>query len=585
MYAVSADYQNQINKTLRNPSFMRIRFGITDPQAVEDSIITDNGHLPYSAIDNIDQGVGVDLTYQTLEHGRFILDGRLPLPETTNTLYQGYVGSEISGADHLWVNKPTITVQFSEVFVFAGLSFTFDTSMNDYPTKLRIKGYLGGIEQFNMLTEPKDTFFPVNTPIPEHDKLEIIFEESLYPYRRARLFELVFGLVKIFDNDTLVTVTHNREVDIMSTKLPTTDFSFTIIDTAGEYDPDNPAGLWDYLESQQQIKCEYGYELDNGSIEWILGGYLLSTGEVSVDSNGGINKPTFKATDSLNYLTAVYKKGLYRPLGISLFDLAMEVATEAGIAETIEIDVALKNVFTRASLPRLSIRECFQLIANAGMAVLDVTRAGAVRIYRPAYLQNGFKLDFSGMMTPPNIKKYPPLYFVNTSYVSYSVDSELSDLYNGTIPTSGTYEFEYQDATNIIITPGAGLTIVSSEIYSHYCKIIVIGLGELTIRGNVLKIEKLPIDVQFGNRGDNCPIENSLVTSREHAIDYANWIGNIVQLRNEYTVPNRGYPELDCTDRIYAKTNYTDNLSVILLQNKVTFDGALSATSKFLIGG
>ena len=84
MYPVTAKWKEETEQTLRNPSYVRIVFGVTDPDAPGLSTQTDNGHLPYSDVDSVDVGTTAPSTYQTLERNRFILDGKNPLPPENN---------------------------------------------------------------------------------------------------------------------------------------------------------------------------------------------------------------------------------------------------------------------------------------------------------------------------------------------------------------------------------------------------------------------------------------------------------------------------------------------------------------------
>lgn len=129
MYPVTAKWKEETEQTLRNPSYVRIVFGVTDPDAPRLSRPTDNGHLPYSDIDSVDVGTTAPSTYQTMERNRFVLDGKNPLPREVNPIYQGFVGTEISDDTGVYAIQPFVKVAFDDYVQFPGLTFQFDESM------------------------------------------------------------------------------------------------------------------------------------------------------------------------------------------------------------------------------------------------------------------------------------------------------------------------------------------------------------------------------------------------------------------------------------------------------------------------
>lgn len=129
------------------------------------------------------------------------------------------------------------------------------------------------------------------------------------------------------------------------------------------------------LAAKQPAKVEYGYELDSGSVEWILGDNLVLESTPTTSDNQAI----FTAVDNLFNLTGMFNKGLYRPAGISLYDLAKEVLDDAGV-EHYSIDEHLKSIYTKAALPAATHRECLQIIANAGQCILYTDRRGYIKL-------------------------------------------------------------------------------------------------------------------------------------------------------------------------------------------------------------
>lgn len=76
----------------------------------------------------------------------------------------------------------------------------------------------------------------------------------------------------------------------------------------------------------QDIEALYGQELDDGTIEWIPG-INLALKEWSADDE----KLNLSASDRFDSMDGTYYRGQYHPEGISLYNLAVDVFTDAGV--------------------------------------------------------------------------------------------------------------------------------------------------------------------------------------------------------------------------------------------------------------
>lgn len=426
MYTVSTGYDEQNFRAIRNASHIKIAFGVVDPQGAILSNPTDNGHLDYSAVDRVDMGVGVSQTYQTLEHNRFILDGKNTLAEHTDFLFQGYVGNLISNAAGIWETPPTVTIEFDDYTKFSALTFNFDTTMDEYPTEMQITAYKDGVVVSDETVYPnKAEYWIYDTELPTLNKLVVIMKKSLRPYRRARILSLLWGFTQELTEADISECTMQHTVEMLSANLPKFTFNFTMLDQSKRYDPESPDTLWDYLESLQPVNVQIGQDLDDGTIEWIPLCNLYTTGDVSVGAQGVVTEVTFQTKALLNHLDTKFTHGLWRPNNpISLYDLAQEVIAEVEYDKTVIFDDVLKTIYTSTPLPIETVATCLQLIANAGMCVLDTNRSGAISITPYQTDAQDFTLDFHSMTDPPSTSKVPPLRDVVTSYTSFVKDSE-----------------------------------------------------------------------------------------------------------------------------------------------------------------
>ena len=140
----------------------------------------------------------------------------------------------------------------------------------------------------------------------------------------------------------------------ISESLPSVDFSVTIENMDKYYNVDNDDSAINYMETGQEMAVYYGYTLNDGSIEWVKGGTLFMQ-EWSADDK----LAKFGAVDIFEYMNDEYKRGEYRPEGISLFDLAADVFEDAGVLpEGYWIDPYLKKVIVYNPLPMVKHKEC-----------------------------------------------------------------------------------------------------------------------------------------------------------------------------------------------------------------------------------
>lgn len=592
MYSVSADYKTQINKQVRNLSYIKVFFDIVDPDAVPATTLSTNGagELGYSELDKTILDDAVSKKYATFEHNQFILDGSLVLPPygaEPIDYYQGYVSSLMSDSNGYFSTNPSITINFSDYFQFFGLTFLFNTIVECYPTDFRIKVYndLTLVDEF--LYHPTSSEFGTPDQIPTTgfcNKVEIYFERTCIPYRRAQLETMLFGVRKTFDDNTITDSTWTREVDLLSSKLPINKFEFTAIDLERLYNPDNPEGIWPYLEKEQPIKLEYGYELDSGEIEWITACNLYSDGEIKVSSQGSISYASFSFTSYLNQLTDVYYGGKYNATPVSFYDLAVDVFTFAGVTDYI-IDTALQSIYTTLPLPELPINEVLQLIANATRSVIYTDRSGNVVIEQfSVVVPEDFKFDFSNLKNIPTVSKIPVLYSVDTSYSFVAPDTadvELTKL-DVSYPVNTEIRISYDPSYNHSIVT-TGITVVTAPVYYARSMVItVVGTGTITINGRKLNINKNNISMVVNDKGFACPINNEIVNSYDEAVAYAQWVADILTNRNTYEAEDRGYPEIDPLNEIKIDTLFSTDLNAIILYSKIKYNGTLSGNTKYL---
>lgn len=364
MKSVSNAYKSSMRGLLRNRSYVRITFGNVDTTAATDGEWVSNGELPFSEFETVDYPYQYGSPYAVLELNRWALDGKALILPASGTVQDGFVSSLMSDAEGAFSTPAVITRQFSTPHTFPGLTLTFDTRYQEWPLQITARFYLGNALVDTQVVPVTGVEAVVNTRAAQVDKVTITFDMAL-PYRRPRLEEVLYGLNKQFVNKDIISTQQKHDVDPLSRRLPTETMEFTIIDYEHNYDPDNPAGIYAYVDKNSPIEIQFGYELPDGSVEWIKSDRYVLNGKPTTKDN----QTTFTGTGLIGSLTKTFYKS---KLGSkSLFAMAEEVLLDADLTLTEqgthpwEIDESLKQMFTTAALPIDTHMNCLQLIAHA----------------------------------------------------------------------------------------------------------------------------------------------------------------------------------------------------------------------------
>lgn len=383
MRNVSGLYKQTMARVLQPPTHIRLDFTIKDPTASGDATLACTGQSGISNLNAINNKTPVNALYASFEKDFWKADGSMRiLPESPPYQNQGLVSADITDAGGAFSNPPVLTISFENQHDLLGLTFTFDTFSGDYASEIAITAYNREeiTDQFTALADNSE--YAMEHPFQNCTKLEIRFLSMNKPFRRLRLFQIVFGLNHIFTTKDIQSYTQSWEIDPISSSLPKTQMKFTAENFENQYNADNPQGIWLYFDEMQPIHLQWGQELEDGGIEWIEGGTYYTNGAPSTKGR----YVTFSAVDILSQMTDTFYKGLYRPQGISLYDLALEVLQDANLEKMDDgsdpwvLSSQLNDVMVTAPLPVKTHRECLQIIANAGRCVLRCDEQGRIHL-------------------------------------------------------------------------------------------------------------------------------------------------------------------------------------------------------------
>lgn len=382
MYPVSQAYKQTIYDSKRRTT-ARVVFEILDVDAWEDNTKTATSEAVISRIDQLtNKNRSMSGKYATYEPNYFKLDGSFVIPPTPNQHPEAEVGwwSEIlCGEDGTFDPPQILEFVFSEDHSSMGISIAFDDAANEYAADFDIniysaEGSLIHSEEVIGNTEPK---YVLVEQLDNYRKVEVIIKKWAAGYRRARVVEVDFGVVKEYGPDKLIKLNLLREVSLTGETIPASELIFTIDNSDKEFDILNPKGFYRFLQERQEAKLEMGLEISSGIFEYVPMGlfYLFDW-----KNDEGNLTTTFTALDVIRLLDDYEMENL-TPDPKNLYVLAEEVMATAGITDY-EIDSSLQDISTQAVFRKMTTRALLQQICIAGCAVPYTDRKGKLIIKR-----------------------------------------------------------------------------------------------------------------------------------------------------------------------------------------------------------
>lgn len=366
MQNVTRQYKESMKSPIRNHGYIRATIGIVNSEAQKKAQADkQKNNLLY--ISNLKQPFGgnvPDKIYATPEEDFTRLDGTMYFMPPENEGYEiynnGLVSAELLGS---------VTIDFGgENFDIKGLTIDFG---NCYPVDFTIetnsitRTYTGNTKRYWTTEDTFDHtfFFKINPTTMVNGQ------------GRLRVYQFSCGVTNTFTNDDVISFSSKEYVSPITETVPSVDTELVVKNYDLYYSPDNPESALAYLEVGQEVKVSIGYDVtDHGDVEWLPEKKtFLKTWKADE------SQASFTTTDLFDYISGTYYKGKYRPEGISLYDLAVDVFADAGI-EDYYIDAYLKTIIVNNPMPVVSHSAALQIIANAGRCILREERSGQIRI-------------------------------------------------------------------------------------------------------------------------------------------------------------------------------------------------------------
>lgn len=368
MYNVSQAYKESMKKPVRNHSYIKVVLGLINQEAqMSARVENQDQYTSYSEFPTVFTKNDIGNMYATYEQDFWKADGSMYfLPRSpTNYRKNGLITGDLFASNLL--------IEFSFEYGASdirGLTIQFG---HNYPTEFTVITSDGAEYQF----ENDSDKFETEQVFENTSSLILRINNMNVPNNRVRIYYVKFGLGLEYDNEWIINTESSSMLSAINESLPEVNFSVTLKNEDQRFNADNPASEINFLETGQKISVMYGYEVNEGNIEWMQL-HSLMVSEWSANDT----QATIKAVDRFKFMSDNYYKGKYYENGISLYDLAELVFVDAGI-ESVDyyLDSYLNEVVVHNPLPNITHNEALQIIANAGRCIMDYDRYGRIRIY------------------------------------------------------------------------------------------------------------------------------------------------------------------------------------------------------------
>lgn len=370
MQSSSKAYKSIMQSKLREPTEARVYIGAINQVAQSGSYASGGEFWKYSNLDSfLETNEPVEKKYFSWEENRNRIDGSMFfLPAESEELFnQGICTKQLVTAE----THPQIAIDFKTKNIdIKGLTILFSES---YPLTFTITTNMGTWEFSNSSNAFK-------TEQVFHDVEYMILTPGFMSKGLTRfgIESLLFGIGILLSGRKIISVDIKETTHPICLDLPTVDIKVEVDNLDRYFNVNSAESSINFLEQGQKMEVFFYQTLADRSKEIIKGACAY------LDKDGWKDKTTtaeFYAADRFYQMEGIYKKGKYRPLGITAYTLLVDVFQDAGFTEDdYVIDPYLKKIKLYNPLPVDTHSNCIKLISSACRCVLRQDRDGRVVI-------------------------------------------------------------------------------------------------------------------------------------------------------------------------------------------------------------
>lgn len=586
MIAVSTAFKTAIKAPSRT-THAKVIFQIVDVTASSDATITVSSESVISRKDQVkDTITGMSGKYATMETNYWKMDGTFAYtPKVTDVGYQvGWWSNNLSLADNTYTSNPVITVQFTSDHSSIGLTINFDDETGECASDFTIDVYnsSNSIIYTTNVTGNTLSKYILEHNLSNYRKIIVTITKWSNPYRRVRMSEISFGIVEVYDDNTLINMSVLEDLSTISANITSNELKFTIENQDKRFNILNPSGVYPYLQRKQKLLSYLGVEKADLSTEYVsMGIFYLNEWK----SDEGTLTATFTARDVLDLMSqSIYRKSIYQAR--TLYNLAVDVLTDAGVTDY-TIDSSLSAITTTSCLDLISHRDALQQIAIAGKCVVYADRDGKV-IIKPLGSTpiSGEIIDFDNVYSSPQIKLDKLINTIDVLINNFVAKGSSENVYSGSAVINGTVnvwiEYKTKPCQSVTALVSGG-TLNNATYYANAAllNITAAGTATITATGTVLEKSASLYELVSGSKLADEPnlavkVDNNLITTTTIASNVATWLLTEYEKRYLYDVNFRGDPSYEQGDIIEVENDFGVSRNMMITKQDFQYTGYLS---------
>lgn len=594
--AVSTKWKEAIQAQFRYPGHLKFDLTVQPPGIREGAqVVSTSTYNKTTESSIVDGNQNHNDRIATLEMNRWTLDGSFDLDREQPLNLSWW-------SDILLSTGPVqLTFTFDKVYSVAGLYIVWDQTQGTFPGTIVIEGFsssgASNAGPYTLTATSPEEYFDV--PLNDVNKVTLTINNWSVPEWRARIAEVVFGPTVRFNNDSLKSANLTASTKLLSSELPRLDLDLEVNNYDKVFDPMLVTGYSKYLTERQLVHVTWGFDVGQGSIEWMDSWPLyLKAWKIPADS------PTVKlsTTSRVSFLTTKYDKGVYTGATKTFAALAQEVLNDSNIIKSFdtetpwELDSVLDTLQTRAPAPEEAYNAVLQLIANATGCVMDINPVNNYVRIRQTGDMTDYEITKMQQIGDPAYTIEDRLKRISVGLRTFAMREEVTQVYSfeGIVAGSQVLDVHF-DSNNIVMNPVAtatGATITSQVYYARRAVITIVAAAAgaevtLTIKGNI--VDESTTFIQTYNNADidsgiEVQIDNPLITEMATLSRVAEVTKEYYLRRKYITAEYTGYPELETADTVSFTTNYGDfdaEIEKLTLSFNGGFNGTIKAISKY----
>ena len=286
------------------------------------------------------------------------LDGNtVGIPQDTESADIGWWSQQISNANGVFANPIILTLSASDSYYnSSGISLTFDTYNNVYPTSINIKWYNNDALLADSDFSPDSAFYFCSKKVEGYNKIVIQFNSINMPFNRLKVRAVDYGMKITFYGDELKSAKIIQEIDPLSSQISINTCDFEIC-------------------SKRQI--EYSFQ-ERQSVEVYFNDKLRSTSFIKTAKRKSQSEWSVQAEDYIGIMSnSVFYGDVYSNKN------AVELIEEIFNAANVPYHISdLSNEIVNGYIPYTNCREALMQVAFAVGAVVDTSNSDVVNVFK-----------------------------------------------------------------------------------------------------------------------------------------------------------------------------------------------------------